>query len=243
VDAVRRVGHFWTEVSASLADPEEPMFRGLVAALAVMVALPAVAGPRSRGDAEEPSTNAQPTRKGGGPLEVTRSFFRALHAGDAAKAAQLAAGDTKASLQAYVRLARAHRDLEAAVARRFGREEAGVVGYGNKVQAEVKSLLGASEEIEGDQARVTSMDGKILATLRRVGKAWKVELEDTVATPGGSARLARSAALTEAEARRVAAGIRAGRYADAETAVRDFQERVARASGAAQAEEEEGTAL
>lgn len=218
------------------------MFRVLLAALAVTAALPVGAAPRLRRVAEDPSAEASPPQPGG-PLEVTRSFYRALHAGDAAKAAQLAAGDTKASLRAYVRLARAHRDLEAAVVRRFGRDEAGLVGYGNRVQAEVKSLLGASEEIAGDEARVTSLDGRILATLRRVGKSWKVELDDIVARPGGSARLAKNAALTEAEARRVAAGIRAGRYADAEAAVRDFQLRVAKATSASQPEDEEGTAL
>jgi hypothetical protein len=107
----------------------------------------------------------------------------------------------------------------------------------------VKSLLGAEEEIEGDEARVTSVDGRILATLRRVGKAWKVELDELVATPGGAARLSKTAAATEAEARRVVAGIRAGKYEDAESAVRDFQQRVAKATQAAEAQEEEGTPL
>jgi hypothetical protein len=218
------------------------MFRALVAALAVAAALPAGAGPWSHVEtAADPSEPAAP--KPGSPLDVTRSFYRALHAGDAAKAARLTAGNTKPSLEAFVRIARAHRDLEAAVARRFGRDEAGLVGYGSRVQAEAKALLGAEEEIDGDEARVTSLDGRILATLRRVGKAWKVELDELVVTPGGAARLSKTAAATEAEERRVVAGIRAGKYADAESAVLDFQQRVAKATQAAEAQEEEGTPL
>jgi hypothetical protein len=216
------------------------MFRPFALALAVAAALPAGAGPRSPVETADPSASTAP--KSEGPLDVTRSFYRALHAGDAVKAAQFTAGNSKASLQAYVRIARAHRELEAAVARKFGREEAGIVGYGNRVQAEVKALIGAEEEIDGDEARVTSLDGRVLATLRRVGKSWKVELDDLVVTPSGAARLTKAAAATEAEERRVVAGIRAGKYEDAESAVRDFQRRVAKATQAVE-EQEEGTPL
>lgn len=217
------------------------MFRALVAAVALLSSGTAAAWPwyRSPAPAEEP---AKPLKDG--PLEVTRAFYKALHAGDATKAAKLTAGDARPALAAYVRLARAHRQLEAAVAKRFGDEEAALVGYGNRVQSEVKALLGATEEIDGDEARVTTVDGRTLATLRKVGNRWKVELQDAVAGAEGRRRITRSAAATESEAKRVMDGIRAGKYSDAESAVRDFQTRVAKATGAeAGAVDDGGAAL
>ena len=50
----------------------------------------------------------------------------------------------------------------------------GDVGYGRKLQAEIKGLLGATAEIEGDRARVAGLDGTTISTLRRVRGAWKV---------------------------------------------------------------------
>lgn len=216
------------------------MFRALVAALALLTAGSAAAWPwyRSPPPTEEP---AKPLKDG--PLEVTREFYRLLHAGDAAKAAKLALGDAKPALAAYVRLARAHRQLEAAVAKRFGRDEAALVGYGNKVQSEVKALLGATEEIDGDEAVVLSLDGRALASLRKVGTRWKVELQHGASTAAGRERISKSAAATEGEARRVTEGIRAGKYRDAEAAVRDFQTRVAKVAGAAAEPDDGGAAL
>jgi hypothetical protein len=205
------------------------MSRAIFVAVALLVAESASAWPwyRSPSPAEDPP----PKPLKNGPLEVTREFYKALHAGDAAKAAKLAVGDAKPALSAYVRLARAHRQLEEAVAKKFGQEEAALVGYGNKVQSEVKALLGATEEIDGDEARVTGEDGRILAALRKIGGRWKVELQDSISTEAGKRRIAKGAAATESEARRVMAGVRAGRYPDAESAVRDFQLRVAKATG------------
>jgi hypothetical protein len=195
------------------------MFRALAAAAVVALSLPST------------SLAAPAGRRPASPLAVTRAFYRALHAGDPAGAARLVHGDGRPVLDAFVRGARAHRRVEAAVAQRFGREAAGLVGYGNRVQAEVKALLGAGEDIDGDEATVSALDGGTLATLKRVGAAWKLELDDELLSPAGKARVAREARAAEAAARTVVAGLRGGRYPDAGAAVRDFRSR-ARLPGA-----------
>jgi hypothetical protein len=190
----------------------------MVRAVATTVAL-ALAG----------TASAAPARRAGpaAPLEVTQAFFQALHAGDVGRAARLAEGNARPAIAAMVRSAKAHRELEAAVAKRFGRDEAARVGYGNRVQSEVKALLGAQEIVQGDEAEVVTLDGRTMATLKRVKSAWKVELDDDALTKDGQARLAREADATVAAARAVVPAIRAGRYRDAPAALRDFRARVA----------------
>jgi hypothetical protein len=166
-----------------------------------------------------------------GPLDVTRAFYKAVHGGDAAAATRLVPAAVRPALASWVRLGEAHRRLEAAIAQRFGEREAGLVGYGDKVQAEVKALLGASERIAGDAAEVVSLDGRVLATLKRTRQGWKVELDDALASAAGRERLAREAGAAERAARRVAQGLRAGRYDDALAALRDFRREVAAALG------------
>jgi hypothetical protein len=168
---------------------------------------------------------ARPPPAEASPAEVTRAFYRALHAGDAAAAARLADGDARPVVEAFVRSARAHRDVEAALARRFGPAAAARVGYGNRVQSEVKALLGAEDVIEGDEAQVVTVDGRPLATLKRVEGRWKLELDDAVLTPQGQARVRAEARAAEAAAKTVVAGVRRGKYPDAGAAARDFQRR------------------
>jgi hypothetical protein len=164
----------------------------------------------------------------GGPLAAARGFYQALHAGDARRAASFAAGDVQPALASFVKLSAAHRTLEAALAERFGAEAASLVGYGNKVQAEVKALLAAQEELDGKGgARVAALDGSTLATLKQVKGAWKVELDAAYATPDGQARLAREATANEEAARLVGDRVRGGKYEDPRAAIRDYQEAVA----------------
>lgn len=186
------------------------------------------------------------------PLDVTREFYKALHAGNARTAAKLTANDdAEAVMKSFVRISRSYRELEAAIARRFGAEAASDVGYGRKVQAEIKGLLGATVEIEGDHARVAGLDGETISTLRKVRGAWKVELEDLLETAEGRAAFAAQAKATSGASKQVIAGLKAGKYATSRAAVDDFEARVARAAAGVRREapphrpapEPEGTQL
>ena len=198
------------------------------------------------------SAPARGAPKNAGPLDVTREFYKALHAGNARTAAKLTANDdAEAVMKSFVRISRSYRELEAAIAKRFGAEAAGDVGYGRKVQAEIKGLLGATAEIEGDRARVAGLDGATITTLRRVRGAWKVELEDLLETAEGRAAFAAQAQATSGASKQVIAAIKAGKYATSRAAVDDFEARVARAAAGVRREapphrpapEPEGTQL
>jgi hypothetical protein len=165
------------------------------------------------------------------PLDVTRDFYKALHAGDARAAAKLtAAADAEPVLRSFVRISKSYRALEAALAKRFGADAAEQVGYGRKVQDEVKALLGATAEIEGDTARVAALDGQTITTLRKVKGAWRVELEDTLDTAEGRAAFTAQAQATEEASKQVVARIREGKYTSPRVAVDDFEARIARAA-------------
>jgi hypothetical protein len=207
--AARRVAH------RPDRDGIRPMTRPLAIAAALLAA--AVVG-------------AAPAR---GPLEVTRAFYRAVHAGNAVAATKLVAPDVRPALASWVRLGEAHRRLETAIAGRFGEQEAARVGYGNKVQAEVKALLGASERIAGAQAEVVAVDGRVLASLKRTRDGWKVELDDALASEEGRTRLAQEAEAAERAGRLVARRLGQGEYEDAAAALREFRQRVAAATGEA----------
>jgi hypothetical protein len=166
------------------------------------------------------------------PLDVTREFYKALHAGKARAAAKLTAAgeDAEPALRSFVQISRSYRSLEEALAKRFGPEGAEQVGYGRKVQSEIKALLAATVEIEGETARVAALDGHTITTLRNVGGAWRVELEEALETPEGRAAFAVQARATEGAAKQVVPRIRTGKYATARAAVDDFENRIARAA-------------
>lgn len=169
------------------------------------------------GHARPEATAPAPT-----PLQVTRAFYRALHQGDASAAAQLVdPPEAGRATTSFVKLARAFETLENAVAARFGREVAGVVGYAERVAAEDEALRSAREEVRGDTATVLADDSP-LARLRRVKGAWRLTLEEALSTAAGLGALDRQADASAAAAERVAAAIRGGLFADAEDALEAF---------------------
>jgi enoyl reductase-like protein len=194
--------------------------RGLLAAVAMAVVA-------AIGGAVEVAVAAPPAD----PLDVTREFYKALHAGDARAAAKLTtAVDAEPVLRSFVRISKSYRALEAALAKRFGADAAEQVGYGRKVQDEVKALLGATAEIEGDMARVAALDGQTITTLRKVKGAWRIELEDALDTAEGRAAFSAQAQATEDASKQVVSRVREGKYATPRTAVDDFEARIARAA-------------
>jgi hypothetical protein len=182
-----------------------------VAVLALAAAASCAGGPR-------PAATAPAAT----PLQVTRAFYRALHQGDASAAAQLVdPPEAGRATTSFVKLARAFETLENAMAARFGREAAGVVGYAERVAAEDEALRSAREEVRGDTATVLADDSP-LGRLRRVKGAWRLTLEEALSTAAGLGALDRKADASAAAAERVAAAIRGGLFADADDALEAF---------------------
>ncbi len=163
------------------------------------------------------------TDPGATPLEVTRAFYRALHHGDAPVAAQLVdLPEAARAATSFVKMAHAFETLEAAVAARFGREAAGVVGYTQRVAAEDEELRSARDEVRGDTATVLADDSP-LARLRRVKGTWRIALDDALSSEAGLAALGHQADATAVAAERVAVAIRGGLFPDAQDALEAFR--------------------
>jgi hypothetical protein len=159
----------------------------------------------------------------GGPLDVTRAFYGALHAGDAAAAAALVASPNASFATAsFVKLARAYQQLESALREKFGPDAARTVGYARRVQAEDEALRDAEAAVDGDRALVSSGE-QTLATLRRVNGAWRVLLEDALTTEEGLAALRLEADATLEATGRVVPAIRGGLFDGPEDAVEAFR--------------------
>ncbi|HET7752324.1 MAG TPA: hypothetical protein VFK85_00325 [Anaeromyxobacteraceae bacterium] len=202
--------------------------RHLVLALALGLAAFASARPAT---AATPAPRGAPAARSIEPLDVTREFYKALHAGNARAAAKLtSASDAEPVLRSFVQISRSYRTLEEALAKRFGPEAAEQVGYGRKVQSEIKALLGATVEIDGDTARVAGLDGHTITTLKNVRGVWRVELEEALETADGRAAFAAQARATEGAAKKVVPRIRSGKYSTPRAAVDDFEAQVARAA-------------
>jgi hypothetical protein len=163
----------------------------------------------------------------GSPLEVTRAFYGALHAGDADGAARLVASpNADAATASFVKLAKAYEDLERALRDRFGPEAAHAVGYADRVAAEDDALRAAEASVRDDEALVTAGD-HTLATLRRVGGAWRVVLEDALTSEQGLRTLVLEADSARDAAERVAPAIRGGLYDGPEDALEAFRSEMA----------------
>ncbi len=192
----------------------------LLAAAALALAL-ACAGPGARRPEGTPAAPAS------SPLEVTRAFYGALHGGDAEAAAKLVGSpNARPATHAFVRLANAYHELELAVTERFGPEAARAVGYGERIAAEDEALRAATARESGEDAVVTSAGGQTLATLRKVGGAWRVLLEDALSTERGTAALTLEAAASWEAASRVAPAIRHGLFDAPEDALEAFRNEV-----------------
>lgn len=190
-------------------------------AAAALLALAACAAGRPR----------PPAAAEAAPLEVTRAFYRALHAGDAASAARLVDGPRAGeATAAFVQLARAYEALEQAMVARFGREAGRAVGYAERVAAEEDALRSARAEVEGDRAAVLSGE-RPLAVLRRVDGAWKVVLEEALAGEQGLAALEREAEASAAAAEKVAPAVRGGLFDSVADALEAFRNEVEIARG------------
>ena len=164
----------------------------------------------------------------GSPLSVARAFYGALHGGDAPRAAALVASPHAArAAEAFVAMAKAYQSVEDALHARFGPEVEGV-GFAARVAAERAALREATATVEGDRATVTGRGGT-LATLRRVGGAWKVTLDDALASEEGIMALASEAEASWRAAERVAPAIRAGRFDTADDALQTFRNELAMA--------------
>jgi hypothetical protein len=197
-----------------------PTGRARGAALAALFALASCAGARPQPGAEE-----------GTPVAVTRAFYGALHAGDAAGAARLAEGPHAGEVTAaFVEMAHAYSTVERALAARFGPDAARAVGYAERVKAEDEALRTARAEVKGDAATVLS-DDHPMATLRRVRGAWRVELEDALLSGQGLAALAGEARASATAAEKVAPAIRGGLFDDAENALEAFRDELELARG------------
>jgi hypothetical protein len=161
------------------------------------------------------------------PLEVVRGFYAALHRGDARDAAARVgspgAPEALRATQAFVDLAAAYRDLEAAIHARFGPAAAQAVGYADRVAAEDQAVREAREEVTGDAA-VVSTGGRAMATLRRREGAWGIVLEPRVATASGLRALVLEAQATRETAARVVPAIRQGLFDSADDALDAFRE-------------------
>ncbi|GEJ56265.1 hypothetical protein [Anaeromyxobacter diazotrophicus] len=182
-------------------------------AAAALLALAACAAGRTR----------PPAAAEAAPLEATRAFYRALHAGDASGAARLVDGPRAGeATAAFVQLARAYEALEQAIAARFGREAARAVGYAERVAAEEDALRSARAEVQGDRATVLSEE-RPLATLRRVDGAWKVVLEEALADEHGLAALAGEAEASAVAAEKVGPAVRGGLFDSAADALETFR--------------------
>jgi hypothetical protein len=171
------------------------------------------AGRRPRSAAADPSAT---------PLEVTRAFYRALHQGDASAAAELVdLPEAGRATTSFVKMARAYETLENALAERYGRAAAGVVGYAERVAAEDEALRSAHAEVHGDAATVLA-DGSTLARLHRVKGAWRLALDEALSTDVGLAALGRQADAIATAAERVTPAIRGGLFPDPQDALEAF---------------------
>ncbi len=172
------------------------------------------------------SAGAGETGAGASPLDVARAFYDALHGGDAEGAAKLAGSpNARPATDSFVKLANAYRDLEGAVAERFGSEAARAVGYRDRVAAEHEALRQAKERVKGGEATVTDGD-KLLATLRKVNGAWRVVLEEALSTERGVAGLALEAEASRKAVARVSPSIRQGLFDGPEDALEAFRNEV-----------------
>lgn len=184
---------------------------GRLAPAAALAAALACAGARPRPEAAE------------SPVEVTRAFYRALHARDAAAAAALVDGPrAREAADAFVRMSSAYASLEQALTARFGPGAAREVGYAERVAAEEDALRGARAEVGDDTATVFSEDDP-LATLRRAGGRWRIALREALASGDGLSALAGEAAASAAAAERVAPAVRGGLFDSAGDAVEAFR--------------------
>jgi hypothetical protein len=187
--------------------------RFAVAVALTLAGAASCAGGRPRPTAADPSAT---------PLEVTRAFYRALHQGDASAAAELVdLPEAGRATTSFVEMARAYETLENALAERFGRAAAGVVGYAARVAAEEQALRSAHAEVRGDTATVLA-DDSTLARLRRVNGAWRLALDEELSTEVGLATLGRQADAVATAAQRVAPAIRAGLFPDPQDALEAF---------------------
>ena len=165
------------------------------------------------------------------PVEVTRAFYRALHARDATAAGRLVAtAQGGAAAASFIELAAAYQSLEATLRERFGDSAARAVGYAERVAAEERALQEATEAVSGEQATVTAGDHR-LAALRRVGGAWRVVLDEALTSDAGLAALAAEAGASRRAVERVAPAIRAGLFDDPEDALEAFRNEVSVAMG------------
>ncbi len=195
------------------------------AVLAALMLAP-VAGCAGRSRTGQPAGDAVKDVEGASPLDVARSFYGALHGGDAERAAKLAGSpNARPAMASFVKLANAYRELEGAVGERFGAEAARAVGYGDRMAAEDEALRRAKEEVRGDEATVAAGD-RTLAKLRRVNGAWRVVLEETLSTEQGMAGLALEAEASRQAAERVAPAIRHGLFDGPEDALEAFRSEV-----------------
>jgi hypothetical protein len=160
------------------------------------------------------------------PLEVARAFYGALHGGDAEGAAKLVGSPfARPATDSFVKLANAYRELELAVGERFGAEAARTVGYRERIAAEEESLSRAKAQVKGEEAIVTAGE-QTLATLHKVNGAWRVLLEEALATERGVAGLMLEAEASLYAARRVAPAIRQGLFNGPEDALEAFRNEV-----------------
>ncbi len=160
---------------------------------------------------------------GEAPLDVTRAFYAALHAGDARRAASLVDASNAVSVTAsFVKISRAYADLESAVRDRFGAEAARTIGYAARVAAEDEALSVAEEDRQGDRALIRSGD-RTLARLRLVAGTWRIALEDELVTERGAAALALEAEASRQAAAEVVPVIRGGLFDAPEDALQAFR--------------------
>ncbi|MFL5273808.1 MAG: hypothetical protein ACJ79R_19595 [Anaeromyxobacteraceae bacterium] len=164
---------------------------------------------------------------GAGPLDVARAFYGALHRGDPAAAARLVASpNASAATGALVTLARSYQALEAVIGERFGARAAQAVGYSDRVASEDAALVGATADVQGDRAVVRS-GGETLAILARGGGAWRIELEEALATERGLAALVLEAESSREAVARVSPAVRGGLFEAPEDALEAFKNDVA----------------
>lgn len=170
---------------------------------------------------------------GATPLGAARAFFAAVHALDGEGAARhLDSPRARAIGGALVRLAGAYRDLERALARRFGPAAEEAVGFGARRAAEERELAEAREEVDGDRA-VIRAGGREVVHLRRRDGAWRVEPGPGLAAPGGAESLAHQAEAARAAVDRVAPVVAAGLVDDLGAALQLFRNELARQAGEA----------
>jgi hypothetical protein len=193
------------------------------AAVLLLAGFTGCASQRGSAGAAAPAEGAP----GAGPLDVARAFYGALHRGDPAAAARLVASpNAAAATGALVTLARSYQALEAVIGERFGASAAQAVGYSDRVAAEDAALAGATVEVQGDRAVVRSGD-ETLAILARRGGAWRIELEEALATDRGLAALVLEAESSRDAVARVSPAVRAGLFDAPEDALEAFKNDVA----------------